>query len=140
MATTFTPYDHTHRRFFDGTLDWDTDTFNLALVANTYTFSGAHTQWSDVSTHEVANGDGYTTGGAALANQTLTNTKIDADDVTFTALTKVFRYGVLYKVGTANGLTNPLVGCILFDDTPADVSVTNINFSILWDSLGIGSL
>jgi hypothetical protein len=139
MATTFTKYTHTPRRFSDGTLDWDTDTFKLALVTSSYTFSAAHDEWADASAAEVATGDGYTTGGEELT-ASIDNTKLDADNVTWTALTKTFRGAVLYKVGSANGLTNPLVGYILFDDTPADISVPGIDFTVVWDADGVFSL
>jgi hypothetical protein len=139
MATTFTKYTHTHRRFADGTMDWDTDTFKLALVTSSYTFSAAHTQWADASAAEVATGDGYTTGGASLTNS-LDDTKLDAADVTWTALDKTFRGAVLYCSKTANGLTNPLVGYILFDDTPADVVSPGVDFTVIWNASGVFTL
>jgi hypothetical protein len=139
MATTITKYTHTHRRFADGTLDWDTDTFKVALVTSAYTFSAAHTQWEDVSTHEVATGTGYTTGGVTMTN-TLDNTKLDASDVTWAALTKTFRYAVIYCNKTTADLTNPVVACILFDDAPADIEVSGIDFVIMWNADGVFSL
>lgn len=139
MATTFTKYTHTHRRFLDGTLDWDTDTFKLALVTDAYTFSAAHTVWADASAAEVASGNGYTTGGATLTTS-LDNTKLDANDVTFTALDKTFRGAVIYKVGTANALVNPLIGYILFNDAPADIVSPGIDFVVIINALGLFSL
>jgi hypothetical protein len=139
MATTFTKYTHTHRRFADGTMDWDTDTFKLALVTSDYTFSAAHTEWSSASANEVATGDGYTTGGASLTTS-LDNTKLDANDVTWVALDKTFRGAVLYCSKTANGLTNPLVGYILFDDTPADVVSPGVDFTVIWNASGVFTL
>jgi hypothetical protein len=103
----------------------------------------------DVGYHEVATGDGYTTGGATLASKTLTRstwkTTFDAADVTFSALTKTFRYGVLYKVGTVTDpqggpdIVNPLYAYILFDDTPADVVVSGTDYVVQWSSLGISA-
>jgi hypothetical protein len=133
-----------------GVINLLTDTFKLALVASTYTPDlDAHTVWADVSANEVANGDGYTTGGATLTGQTLTRsgylTTFDADDVTFTLLTKIFRYGVLYVSGTKSNpaggadIVNPLYAYILFDDTPADVEVAGANYVAHWSSLGISA-
>jgi len=139
MATTFTKYTHTHRRFMDGTLDWDTDTFKLALVTSAYTFSAAHTVWADASANEIATGNGYTTGGATLTTS-IDNTMLDATDVTFTALDKTFRGAIIYKVGTANALVDPLVGYILFNDAPADVVSPGIDFVVLWNTLGVFAL
>lgn len=139
MATTFTKYTHTHKCLSDGTIDWDTDTIKVALVTSSYTFSAAHTIWADASANEVATGDGYTTGGATLTTS-LDNTKLDAVDITFTALTKTFRGAVVYKEGTANTLVNPVIGYILFDDTPADITVSGIDFNLLWNASGLFSL
>lgn len=139
MATTFTQYSHTHRRLCDGTLNWDTDTFKIALLTSSYTFSSAHTIWADASAAEVSTGDGYTTGGATITTS-IDNSKLDAVDVVFQGLTKTFRSAVIYKVGTANALVNPLVGYILFDSTPSDVVSSGVDFSVIWDALGIFSL
>jgi len=101
----------------------------------------------DVGFNEVAAGDGYTAGGQALAGQTLTRsgwkTTFDAGDVTWTALTKTFRYGILYvddtKTDPAGGpdIVKPLYAMILFDDTPADITVNGIDYTVQWSSLGI---
>lgn len=146
MATTFTKYTHAHKCFCDGTIDWDTDTIKVALVTSSYTFSAAHTIFdngaddaTDPSFNEVATGDGYTTGGETLT-ASASNTALDAVDVTWSALTKTFRGGIVYKSGTANGLVNPLVGYILFDDTPADIVVSGIDFVLVWNASGLFSL
>lgn len=101
----------------------------------------------DVGYHEVASGDGYTTGGTALASQTLTRssweTTFDAADVTFAALTKTFRYGILYINDTktdpegGSDIVNPLYAYILFDDTPADIVVSGTDYTVQWSSNGI---
>ena len=134
MATTFTAYDHLWKMLNTGGIDLDTDTLKVALVTSAYTPSGAHTQWSDVSANEVANGAGYTIGGIALSGVAVTNVNVDYNDVTWTALTKTFRYAVIYKVGTGNGLTNPLLAYLLLDSTPADVVSAGSNYTIQWNS------
>lgn len=110
------------------------------------------TTWSDLSAAEAANGDGYTTGGATLANLALSLTTVmvssvakravkwDADNVTWSALTKDFRYLVLYASGTLNGVTDPLIAYILLNDTPADYSANAIDFTINWNASGIHAL
>jgi len=131
-----------------GVINLATDPFKLALLLNTYTPNlDTHTVWADVSAHEVAAGDGYTAGGASLAGQSLVRTtwktKFDANDITFLAITKTFRYGVLYvndtKVFDGNNIIKPLFAYILFDDTPADVVLTGIDYLVQWSSLGIGN-
>lgn len=136
MATA-TKYTHTPRRFSDGTMDWDTDTFKCALVTSSYTPSAAHTVWANVSANEVANGNGYTTGGVTLAGNTVTDTMIDCNDPSWTALSKTFRYAVFYKSGTANSLTNPLVAYV---DFGSNITATGTDFVITIDSLGLLTL
>jgi hypothetical protein len=131
-----------------GIINLATDTLRLALLDSGYTPDlDAHKVWADVSAHEVADGDGYTAGGAALSGQTLTRadwkTTFDAFDVTWSALTKTFRYGVLYvdatKADPGGGpdIVKPLYALVLFDDTPADVEVSGIDYVVQWSSLGI---
>ena len=121
-------------------IEIEADTLKLALVTSSYTPSLAHTIWGDVSANEVATGSGYTTGGEALTGVAVTNTtnlKIDANDVTWTALTKTFRYGVLYANVTRNTFVNPLIAYYLFDDTPANVVVSGTNWTVQWSSSGL---
>ena len=106
--------------------------YYLALVKSTWTPAPTTDElWSTVSGNEVANGNGYTTGGIALTGVTLAQT---AGVVKFTSAAAVWtasgtgipawRYGVLYYLGTLNGKVNPLVAYFLGDSTPADVPLT----------------
>lgn len=134
MAATITAYDHLWKLLLTGAVDVDTDTLKLALVTSSYTPSAAHDEWADVSANEVSSGSGYTTGGVSLASPAVTNSTIDYADVTWTALTKTFRYAVCYKSGSGGGLTNPLLFYILLDSTPADIVSTGSNYTIQWHS------
>lgn len=134
MATTTTAYDHLWKLLSTGGIDLDTDTLKVALVTSSYTPNTAHDEWADVSANEVATGNGYTTGGATLSNPVVTNSNIDYDDVVWTALTKTFRYAVIYKSGSGGGLTNPLICYLLLDSSPADVVSTGSNYSIQWNA------
>lgn len=133
-----------------GVINLYSDTLKLALVDSGYTPDlDAHTIWGDVSANEVATGSGYTTGGSEILSKTLTRstwkTTFDAADLTFAALTKTFRYGVIYKVGTVTDpqggadIVNPLYAYILFDDTPADITVSGTDYVVQWSSLGISA-
>jgi voltage-gated potassium channel Kch len=141
MATAFSIYNPAREYLADGTILWETDTLKLALVSSGYTFSNSHSQWASASGSEVATGSGYTTGGAALASAAISRSsaivKYDAADVTFTALTKTFRAGVLYANVTRNGVTNPLIGYLLFDDTPADTVSSGTDYVVQWNASGI---
>lgn len=109
-------------------------TVKLALVTSSYTPDAAatgHDEWADISTNEIANGNGYTTGGATLANDAITaitnGHKYSSDNVTWTAsggAIPAWRYAVLYVSGTLWGKTSPVIGYFLGDSTPADVAAT----------------
>lgn len=109
-------------------------TIKVALVSSAYTPDAGntgHDEWADVSANEIANGFGYLTGGATLANDavsTATNGhKYNSDDPTWTASggsIPAWRYAVMYVSGALWGKTNPLIGYFLGDTTPADVPAT----------------
>jgi hypothetical protein len=116
----------------------------LALVTSEYTFNAAHTIWdpgtddaADPSHCEVANGDGYTTNGAALGSLSVTAVRFDAADVTWAALTKTFRGAVLYHRATYLTIVNPLIAYILFDSTPADIVIGGGDYTVQWNASGI---
>ena len=132
MAATFTLYTSYKQYVHDGTINLNnTGKVMLALVTSGYTFSAANTIWADASGSEVTNGAGYATNGAALASLSVTAVRFDSADVTWTALTKTFRGGVLYINDTVNAIVKPLIGYVLFDNTGggADISMAGGNFT-----------
>jgi hypothetical protein len=148
MAATFTLYSSFRKYIMDGTVNLSSDTIKCMLVTSDYTPSVAHDILADVTaspTPEVADGDGYSTGGAEITGKAVTNTDspsqgiFDATDLVWTALTKTFRYGIIYSVKSVGSpaIVNPLIGYILFDATPADVALTSTNFTIQWNANGI---
>lgn len=84
-----------------------TDTIKVCLVDNTYTPNVDHTQYSDVSGDELANSNGYTTGGATVAatvtdDDSNDNCKVDIADPSWTASGGTLggvaaRYAVVYN-------------------------------------------
>jgi hypothetical protein len=145
MAITTTPYTSYKQYIHSGEINLnDTGKIMLALVTSEYVFSAAHTIWdpgtddaADPSHCEVATGTGYTTNGAALASLSVTGVRFDATDVVWTALTKTFRGAVLYHRATYLTIVNPLICYILFDDTPADITVGGGDFTVQWHTTGI---
>lgn len=142
MASILTPYNELKRFIADGTIDLDTDVFKVALLSSSYTPNAtAHNKFADVSASEVANGNGYASGGVSVANLGLVMTgatlKWNLASPLWANLTKSFRYAVVYKVGTANSIVNPLVCYILLDDTPADIAVAAMDYSFVWGSGGV---
>jgi hypothetical protein len=109
-----------------GQFDFDSDTWKMALFQSTSNLGAASTTYAGV-TNEVANGNGYTTGGIAVTF-TLTGTtsvKVDVDtDPVWTASgggSITARFAAIYEVGG-----DVLAYCLL-DSTPADVTATDGN-------------
>lgn len=81
------------------------DTLKIALTNSAP--SASNTQLSDIT--QIANGNGYTTGGSALtvtaSSQTAGTYKLVANDLVFTASGAMgpFRYVVLYNSTATNG-------------------------------------
>lgn len=117
-------------------VDMEADTIKLILLTSSHTFTATHNTYSQISANEVSNGSGYTTGGFALSNKTVTQgatTKWDADDLAITGLTKAFAHLALYDDTTAS------------DDLIASLdvgsqSVTSANVNIIFNSAGIITL
>lgn len=129
-------YTSFKKRIGDGTFDMDADTFKCALFTSAHTPDAAHTVFADL-TGEVS-GTGYTTGGTTLTDviwATSGATAVfDADDPTWSDAVITARYAVIYKSGTANDLTNPLV-CLL--DFGEDKGVTGGTFTVNFNDSGI---
>ncbi len=112
----------------------------MALIKSTYTPDATvtgHSLFSDVSANEIAAGNGYTAGGVALASKVATaissGHKFASADAAWAASggsLPVWRYGLLYVVGSLWGMTNPLIGYFLGDSTPADVPATTSGNSL----------
>ena len=129
-------YNLAKKRIGDGTFDLDATTnWKVALftsASNCNTLSVGTSIYGDL-TNELANGNGYTTGGIAVTGVTWTESagivSFDCNDVAFTAsgATKTWRFAVLYQDATLNSIVKPLLCVSLMDTTPADVSVTDLN-------------
>lgn len=109
-------------------------TVKAALVKSTYSpdaTNTGHSLWSEVSAEEIANGNGYTTGGLVIASDTVNAVangfNYDTEDLVWTASggsIPVWRYMMLYVAGSLWGMANPLIGYFLGDTAPADVPAT----------------
>lgn len=140
MSTTLTLYNQVSELLANGLIDFDADTIKVGLVTSAYTFNAEHDEWADASAAELVDAS-YTAGGNALAGKSLsrtgTTTKFDATDLTFTALAGTFRRAIIYASGTFGALTNPVIAAVLFDDAPGDITMSGINFTIVWGADGI---
>lgn len=126
----------------NGSIDLDTDAIKVMLVTSAYVPNiDTHTKRSDV-TNEVV-GTGYTAGGSALANKTVTADNandraiFDADDVSWATATITARGAVAYKsrggVATADEL-------VAYFDFGADKTSTGATFLLAWAAAGILAL
>ncbi len=121
-AWTFTNGSRT--RMLNGTFDFDTDTFKMALFLSTSNIGAASTTYAGV-TNEHSNANGYTTGGVALTLglSGTTTVMVDSTDATWNASggSIVARFAVIYEVG------GDVVCYCLLDSAPADVTTTTGN-------------
>lgn len=114
----------------DGTFDLDNDSFKCALFTSSYTPAATDSSYTTISGDEVANGNGYTTGGVALSSVTWTESSgtvtFDFSDPSWTASggSIVCRYAVIYDDTDAG---KGLIAMSLLDNTPADVTTTDGN-------------
>lgn len=128
-------------------IDMDTNAFKMALFQST---SNCATLTNDVYgdlTNEVANANGYTTGGVSLTTLSWANSSgtitWDCDNAVWTASggSITARFAVIYCNDTVGGIVKPLVGFSLLDNTPADVTATAGNtLTIALNASGVFTL
>lgn len=137
MAVTISLYNHTAKRFAEGT-NASGDTYKVKLLTAA-TFSASHTTLAATGGTETTNGNGYTTGGQALQNVSVTtvttnDAKFDADDLTWSAsggpITAA--YGIIYNDTDTD---DPPVAFIDFDGSQSAGDGTD--FKIVWNASGI---
>ena len=137
MAVTISLYNHTAARFASGA-NAVGDTYKL-MLCTAATFDATNTTLAGITKTEVANGDGYTTGGATLANVAVTtvttnDAKFDADDVAWSATGSgiTASYGILYNDTDAD---DPPVAFIDFGGSESAAAGTD--FIVVWNASGI---
>lgn len=129
MAT-FSFFHEFKKYLGDGTIDLDTHTFKAALT-NTAPTADTNTVIADIT--QIANGNGYLTGGQALTSVTWSETgaglgvwRWNAADFTWTASggsIGPFRYVIFYD-DTPSSPADPLVGYL---DYGTNLTVTDGN-------------
>lgn len=120
----------------DGTIDLDSDTLKVSLHTSSYTPAATHSVYGDL-TNEVANGNGYTTGGETLSTVTWTESSgtatLSAANPTWTSSTFIARYAVVYD-DTPSSPAKPLI-CLF--DFSTDQTVSNGTFTLQFNASGI---
>lgn len=139
MAVTAKFYGNAIKNAFLGLMDLENNVVRVSLHTSAYVPDQDTHEFYDDVTDEVADGNGYTTGGAQIANMAVTydadtNTvKIDGDDVTWPSSTITARIAVIY-VDTGTASTSPLIGYVDFGE---DKASNNGDFKIQWHADGI---
>lgn len=116
-------YDDAAKALITNGIDLMNDSIKCALFSNTMVPDRTDSSYSSLS-GEIASGNGYTTGGIALANPAVTTesnvSTFSTDKVIFTASGGSIsaRYGVIYDDTHA---TKMLIACVLLDIFDNDV-------------------
>lgn len=128
-------YNNFKEEVLKGTFNLASDTIKVALVTSSYMPNiDSHTTYSDI-TNEVS-GTGYSSGGATLANKTVTQDDsnergvFDADDVSWTSSTITAKGAVLYDTTASNKL-------ICYVDFGTDYTTVAGTLQITWSASGI---
>jgi hypothetical protein len=137
VAITVSLYNHTSRRFADGS-NAAGDTYKVKLLTAA-TFDASHSTLAATGGTEVTSGTGYTTGGQALTGVAVTTTttndaKFDANDAVWTASggSITASYAIIYNDTDTDA---PPVAFIDFDG--AQSAGDSTNFKIAWSNDGI---
>ena len=137
MAVTISTYNHTAKRFAEGSNAVD-DTYRVKLLTAA-TFNATHTTLAATGGTEVTNGNGYTTGGAALTSvavttETTNDAKFTAAEVVWTATggSIAASYAILYNDTDAD---DPPVAFIDFGGSQS--AGDTAQFKIIWNASGI---
>lgn len=132
-AGTWTFPNGARTNLLNGTFDIDSDTWRVALVTSSSNIGSSTTTWAGV-TNEVAQANGYTTGGVSVTLTLSGTTSVTASfstNPTWTASggSITARWAVLYELG------GNVLCYVLLDNTPADV-VTTAGNSLTIDADG----
>jgi len=111
----------------------DTNTLHIALYTSSATLSAATDGY--ITANEVANGNGYTTGGIALASKTVeensTSGVFDAADPEFTSATFTARGALIYNKTLGDASSNAR-GAIAILDFGGDFTVSGGTFKVVF--------
>lgn len=115
-----------------GLIDFDTDTFKMILVASGYSANKDTHEYRDDVTNEVANGNGYTTGGQTVVCTVAKDNATDRVTLTFAATnwttsTITAAGAVLYK---SRGGASSADELVFYNDFGGNVSSSNATFSV----------
>lgn len=122
-----------------GAIDYDTDTFKVLLTTSTYTENFNTHSYRNSVTNEVANGNGYTTGGNTATVTVTNDTGNNRHDVSlggtsWTTSTITARKAVYYKSRGGASSADELVA---LNDFGSDVISSSGTFTLNASTLRI---
>jgi hypothetical protein len=140
VAVTIFQYNHTNRLILGGTLQ-ATDTLRV-ILCTAATFNAANTTLASVTKTEVANGNGYTTGGQALTGVAITTVEtnqamLDASDASWTATGGSIEASFGLVVNDSEAGDPPLW---FIDFGGNQVAEAGTDFKVIWPVTGIARL
>lgn len=129
-------YNRFRAGMIKGDFDLENDDIKVALMDDNHSFSEDDNTWSDVSANEIS-GTNYDSGGKSLSNKSVTQNdtdnkgEFDADDITWSDATFSAYHAVIYDDTNSN---DELIASL---DFGSEISVSDGDFTIEWDSEGI---
>jgi hypothetical protein len=133
MAGTLKWYGNGLLNVVNGNIDLNTDTFYMLLTTSAYTPNQDTDDFRSDVTNEVANGNGYTTGGQELTGVSVTydsgtnQVRISWTDPSWATSTITARTAVIYKSRGGAATADELLAYVTND---TDVSSTNGTFTV----------
>ena len=143
-ADAWTFHDRFKEYMGDNTIDMDNDTFVMRLYTSASNITTTSVGDATTATNEVANANGYTTGGVTLTSVTWTRSgatvTFDSDDAQWTASggSITTRFAAIIDTTTT---PDEVICSTTLDNTPADVTATDGNtLTVQINASGIGTL
>lgn len=99
---TAAPFMALQEHLWNARINFASDTIKCAIATSAYTPNLQTHDFFDDVTNQLANGNGYTTGGATLASKTITRTDASSWG-TSRANSTAYALGAVYRPASANG-------------------------------------
>lgn len=124
--------------------DLNSDTIKVALFTSSLSINQATDQYFDAApytSNQVAQANGYTTGGATIATPTIATSgnvlTFDGADASWTVTSTgwTYRYAIVYDDTPAS--SKPLIA---YQDFGGDVSAVEGTHTIVWNASGIATI
>lgn len=141
MAVSAHWYSQAMRSAFHKEMNVEADTIKVGLATSSYAYNQQTDRYYSVVTNELATGGGYTSGGATLTGQSVTDTgnvyTFTGSAVSWTSATFSCQVAFVYDSTPGSAATDPLIS---FVDMGATQTVSSATFTIQWAGSGIAQI